>query len=1503
MAILNFPNTRQNGDPLQSGDQYTGDNGVTYIFDGVKWVGHSVAQPAGTNSITNAGHTVQVDSSGALIISGDIVRWNGNAFVSVLGGGATDRLTSSTAVVRLDSDNTLYLPGDDQVSKISFSEAQGAYIGQGMGTLELQTGPSAYLQIQTDGGNKQWQFGADGSLTLPNGAAISNTNIGFHQTFPTNGAGGNSSNNNSLAVGIPNPAWAQAILDNPSNYYIRFAWDDYINQFPISGISGPQGGTNIYTLTGSWTADSGAFPITITSNDYVDGITTLSSISGAQIATAGGVWTFNSDGSLTLPGSDPQSNYGGLGVIDYTTSSSLRIGGSLTGIGFRQYNIRHAIAIGNGAQDSASTAGNYSIAIGSGDDTGYRAKDYSICIGTGAGYNDSAAVGLHSIAIGHKANYLTGHDNSITLNATGDELNINASGFYVKPVREDVGATVKAIYYNTTTGELTYANPTGGAGGGVVFESVNFPTGTAGDAKGTLAYNTLTNALYLATASYVQQVQTTSTFSIVSSELFDIGQTGGAFMAVTILRGTYSDIDTLLNAGVTTGWTISGAGTITGTVPVTNVSLNNSGGTTWSFDWSPVGGDPTSFSTGTAFTLINVGTLPQPVIWQSINPTPYQLTSGTSHLTVNNGNIGISPWVSITFDRDTLGDQQGGYLGSGFYEVSQYTTTFFISPGLPMLLGGAGVQIVDYTSLYDSYDVGNAAAIFVGNTDATGGVEGIQDFDTSIGTVRIQSFNTSTFTANTWTFSTVGGLKHPGQFLSQSTTTVTVVSGDNRAWYNIFGEINNSTSTYFTADGSVTHDADGNVYVLGSIVEYGSFNGTNLFLKYSSQGELLWRKTWTDPGGNPCGSYNASMRFVAGDQTNNPTIYWASNDWGNITSYVGTMDLEGNIVDTHGTARAPVAIANYRTTDIEPSGDNEAYTSGQSYNTLTNVYSASIGGVDFNNLDSINYTFTPDDQVENGTGYFKSILATMGAVLATGRYQTSIYGGSSSLGIQGVIAFIGSPTNTLLLAVGVNYPQYEIWIEDSCIDTTHNYIYWLINNNNYNWDTNQLTGGAYTVVASLNPQEGPTFDINRWQKKIAYSHAGSNRIEGTGMVLHGGFIYVSAVVGDGNEINDLALLKINTTTGALVWARTLASPSSDYTNINGSYGWNSSSDISIDPTGTYIAYSATTLDLTTSSGNTITIQYPVDGSLLGQYNHWQISDSLADFSYQTHDYAVADITSSTTITSDTLSLSTATLTATATTVGSGWTNFHWDLANNSQLTGKTWTFDTDGSLILPLTGKISNSDNDWTFGSDGSLTLPDQGPILFGGNNCLIQAQQGFLISSDGGIVIDVNGEQWTFDTTGQLSLPQTGTNVTTSLGQGPDSDWVNPNEQTWKIRTYNGGAAVAFDGTTPVKWFDVANGPLGDNQFRGAIIEYHAFVNNQGTIIGTIHLANDYSQGPATHTEHMSGGNGLQAVSLWENPDGGNRGQLYFSRTDAQADTLMIQWTAKIFYGYEADC
>ena len=69
MATLNFP-----ANP-QQGDQYTSDNGTTYVFDGVKWLGRAAGGAAGTNSIQNGIFTVQLDTDGNLVIPvGSIIK-------------------------------------------------------------------------------------------------------------------------------------------------------------------------------------------------------------------------------------------------------------------------------------------------------------------------------------------------------------------------------------------------------------------------------------------------------------------------------------------------------------------------------------------------------------------------------------------------------------------------------------------------------------------------------------------------------------------------------------------------------------------------------------------------------------------------------------------------------------------------------------------------------------------------------------------------------------------------------------------------------------------------------------------------------------------------------------------------------------------------------------------------------------------------------------------------------------------------------------------------------------------------------------------------------------------------------------------------------------------------------------------------------------------------------------------------------------------------------------
>ena len=210
----------------------------------------------------------------------------------------------------------------------------------------------------------------------------------------------------------------------------------------------------------------------------------------------------------------------------------------------------------------------------------------------------------------------------------------------------------------------------------------------------------------------------------------------------------------------------------------------------------------------------------------------------------------------------------------------------------------------------------------------------------------------------------------------------------------------------------------------------------------------------------------------------------------------------------------------------------------------------------------------------------------------------------------------------------------------------------------------------------------------------------------------------------------------------------------------------------------------------------------------------------------------------------------------------------------------------------------TNLDTDISYNSGNVVTNSS----AFGGGEYVVTYQDSIFgvfatnaainsISTDGGSGFDGDGQADTGSLYGDAS------------GESPViATWTNPNDNVWRIETYNGGAAVSYDGgDNDAKWFDIANHSSGDSNFRGAIIQYHAYVQNEGIIIGTIHLGNDYTQDRATHTEHMSGSDDLQFVTLWE--CNGERGRLYFKMTNGNSEDVMIQWTATIFYGQENDC
>ena len=273
-------------------------------------------------------------------------------------------------------------------------------------------------------------------------------------------------------------------------------------------------------------------------------------------------------------------------------------------------------------------------------------------------------------------------------------------------------------------------------------------------------------------------------------------------------------------------------------------------------------------------------------------------------------------------------------------------------------------------------------------------------------------------------------------------------------------------------------------------------------------------------------------------------------------------------------------------------------------------------------------------------------------------------------------------------------------------------------------------------------------------------------------------------------------------------------------------------------------------------------------------------------------------------------------------------------------TGGTWDFNSNGDLVLPENGDIKDSNGNSVLGG-GSGPIPSDISDLTDNNNLLsgttkswttpnsttwtIEEYSGgwaggfnhpiaeitytMVEDMSGGdnflINIETNPEVWTA-INNSVEFVINGV-TTTSSGYGVTSypDYrVNLNAQvsyvtgdTMTIRYRNTNA-----NPEPEVWWDADNSASGNNNFRGAIIEYHALCG-AGTIIGKIFIAAD-DENAVTHMESMSGSSNLSEYEFWYAP---NYGQLAVRRvgTDATNDDtqVWIQWTSKIFYSSEYDC
>ena len=168
-----------------------------------------------------------------------------------------------------------------------------------------------------------------------------------------------------------------------------------------------------------------------------------------------------------------------------------------------------AIAIGQGA--GANNQGSQAIAIGQGAGANIQGTQ-AIAIGALAA---NLSQGSNAIAIGAYAGYPTSADNSIALNGAPAALDAPLAGFYVKPVRNDNSNITSTVYYNTTSGELTYSNTSTSYGNAQVAAFLPTYSGNMVVLNTVAASGNITGNYILGNGAFLTGI-TTSTSNIVS---------------------------------------------------------------------------------------------------------------------------------------------------------------------------------------------------------------------------------------------------------------------------------------------------------------------------------------------------------------------------------------------------------------------------------------------------------------------------------------------------------------------------------------------------------------------------------------------------------------------------------------------------------------------------------------------------------------------------------------------------------------------------------------------------------------------------------------------------------------------------------------------------------------------------------------------------------------------------------------------------------------------------
>jgi hypothetical protein len=399
----------------------------------------------------NNQYTLEVTNGGVVVLpNGSII--NGSTIRGVAGTGELNYTGITIGPNSNDAEKTwmwvdhanAYITTNNFANTWTFNNSGALTFPQGT-KIATADGTDAFLidgavdkdvQIYTYSGPTPtahgWTFGADGDLTVPGGikseTAI-NIDINLSDStlrrwtfgedgdtvFPNNVSINYSGNNIQFPRIIADSGKAFSVQGQGTSGSAALSWTvdpDAAGQYAAVAVT-RAGGGNLAKVILQAQSDSGD-------------------------AGTAKIWKFDETGNITLPNGS---------VIKDTDYLAVAFGSGAGTIsqGF------FAVAVGSGAGYNGQ--GNAAVAIGS--DAGSTSQGLNaVAVGAGAGYTGQ---GINAVAIGIQAGYTNQAANSIILNATGTTLNqTTANTFTVKPVRQD--ETADAMYYNSSTGEITYAD-------------------------------------------------------------------------------------------------------------------------------------------------------------------------------------------------------------------------------------------------------------------------------------------------------------------------------------------------------------------------------------------------------------------------------------------------------------------------------------------------------------------------------------------------------------------------------------------------------------------------------------------------------------------------------------------------------------------------------------------------------------------------------------------------------------------------------------------------------------------------------------------------------------------------------------------------------------------------------------------------------------------------------------------------------------------------------------